>query len=249
MSNNQWKIATAWVQGRSHLTKNTPCQDRTFQLVENHKTGTFYGISLADGAGSCSHSDIGAEVVTNRILFFLKSNFSSLFKKNNIDEKVLVYIEKELKKISKQNNYDLKDLSSTLLFIAIKNDSFIIGHIGDGIIGVLNNENKISVISYPENGEFANSTYFTTSLKYEKRLKILKGTIKNSLGFILMSDGTGESLYDKKNKILIDINADIINWLENNSEKDVKDALNNNLKEVISQRTLDDCSIGIIRKD
>ena len=38
----------------------------------------------------------------------------------------------------------------------------------------------------------------------------------------------------------------IINWLKENSEEDVEKALYDNLKEVISQKTTDDCIIGII---
>lgn len=248
MKNRHWKIASAYTQGRSHIANNTPCQDRTFKLIKKHKTGTFYGLSLADGAGSCKYSDIGAEIATYESLIFLKSKFSFLFSKQDPAKYIISHIESKLKDKAKANGYNFNELSSTLLFIAIKNNQFIIGHIGDGVIGMLDGENKISTISQPENGEFANSTYFTTSLKYKTRLRIIKGNLKNSLGFILMSDGTEESLYDKKNKKLIDTNAIIINWLESNDEEDVEKALSNNLKDVISKKTTDDCSVGVIRR-
>lgn len=248
MSNHHWKIASAYVQGRGHVAKNVTCQDRTFKLIEKHEKGKFYGLSLADGAGTCEHSDIGAEIVTNKVLSFLKSNFTSLYRSKNISKNIIYNIEKELKTVATQNNLDFNSLSSTLLFVAIKNKKFIIGHIGDGVIGMLDNKNKISTISQPENGEFANSTFFTTSLKYKNRLRITKGTTKNCLGFILMSDGTEESLYDKKNKQLINTSGVIINWLKAHSEEDVENALYDNLKKEIAKKTLDDCSIGIIRK-
>ncbi len=63
-----------------------------------------------------------------------------------------------------------------------------------------------------------------------------------------MSDGTEESLYDKRIKKLIDTNKYIINWLKDNSEKKVEKALEQNLKNIFSKRTYDDCSIGIIRR-
>ena len=111
----------------------------------------------------------------------------------------------------------------------------------------LDNENNLKTISKPDNGEFSNSTFFTTSIKYKDRLRILKGTLKNSIGFVLMSDGSEESLYDKKMESLSDTNKIIINWLENNSEKSVEKALYNNLEQIISKQTSDDCSIGIMR--
>jgi serine/threonine protein phosphatase PrpC len=268
---NDWKVASSYIIGQGHISKNMPCQDRTFKLIDkkfikktikkrilkNRKPfkirkkildikNSFYGLSLADGAGSCKHSDIGAELISEKILRYIKVNFDNLFIDNNIRLILTTYIENELKKMT-NDDISFKDLSSTLLFVAIKNNQFIIGHIGDGVIGMLDNQNNIKTISKPENGEFSNSTFFTTSIKYPERLRILKGRIKNAVGFILMSDGAEESLYSKKEKNLSDINKTIINWLKNNSEKDVEKALYKNLEQIISKKTSDDCSIGIMR--
>ena len=268
---SSWKIASSYVIGQGHIAKNIPCQDRTFKLIDkkfikkeikrklfknrkaikiNRNTldykNSFYGLSLADGAGSCKHSDIGAELITKKILHYLKLNFDNLSKDENIRLTLTSYIENELKNRT-SNNILFKDLSSTLLFIAIKNNRFIIGHIGDGVIGMLDKKNNLKTISKPDNGEFSNSTFFTTSVKYQERLRILKGTLNNAIGFILMSDGVEESLYDKKEESLSDTNKIIINWLKHNTEKDVEKALYNNLEQILSKQTSDDCSIGIMR--
>lgn len=268
---NSWKIASSYIIGQGHILKNIPCQDRTFKLIDrkflkkvvkrkvfkNRKAikttikvidnqHSFYGLSLADGAGSCKHSDIGAELITKKILQYIKMNFDNLFKDENIRLTLLNYIENELQKRT-TDNISFKDLSSTLLFVAIKSNKFIIGHIGDGVIGMLDNENNLKTISKPDNGEFSNSTFFTTSTKYKERLRILKGRLKSADGFILMSDGAEDSLYDKKKESLSDTNKIIINWLESNAEKEVEKALYNNLEQVISKQTSDDCSIGIMK--
>jgi len=269
---NDWKIASSYIIGQGHISKNIPCQDRTFKLVDkkilkkvvkkkifkNRKAikttikvldnqNSFYGLSLADGAGSCKHSDIGAELMTKKILYYIKENFYSLFNDEDIRMTLINYIEDELKKRT-TTSISFKDLSSTLLFVAIKNNKFIIGHIGDGVIGMIDNKNNLKTISKPDNGEFSNSTFFTTSVRYKERLRILKGTLKNANGFILMSDGSEDSLYDKKKEILSDTNKIIINWLEDNSEKKVEKALYNNLAKIISKQTNDDCSIGIMKR-
>ena len=267
-----WKIASSYIVGQGHIVKNLPCQDRTFKLIDkkfikrkmkkkffkNKKAiittekiedyqNSFYGLSLADGAGSCKFSDIGADIVTKKILQYIKDNFDDLLKDNNLQLRLTEYIEKELQRTT-TDSITFKDLSSTLLFVAIKSNKFIIGHIGDGVIGMLDNENKIKTLSKPDNGEFSNSTFFTTSTNYVERLRLLKGTLKKSTGFILMSDGAEESLYDKQRECLSETNIGIINWLENNTEKDVEKALFDNLEQVISKRTSDDCSIGIMKK-
>jgi hypothetical protein len=267
-----WKIASSYIIGQGHISKNMPCQDRTYRLVDekfletkakrrifkNRKKirinkyiqdlkNSFYGLSLADGAGSCKYSDIGAELISKKILQYVNKNFEILFKNKDIRLVLTNYIENELQKIT-TNSITFKDLSSTLLFIAIKNNKFIIGHIGDGVIGMLDNKDNLKTISKPDNGEFSNSTFFTTSIKYKERLRILKGTLKSAVGFVLMSDGTEESLYNKKEESLSNTNKVIINWLRNNSEIDVEKALFSNLEQVISKQTNDDCSIGIMRK-
>lgn len=245
---NTWKLASAYVTGRGHLSKNIPCQDRTFELVSKHSTGVFYGLSLADGAGSYKLSDIGAEIVTKEILAYLKSNFSNLLQVKNTSKKIIKNIEEKLAIEAKNREIDIKELSSTLLFVVIKNDKFIVGHIGDGVIGVLNKDNKITVLSHPDNGEYSNSTFFTTTDSYPDRLRIIKGNIVDSTGFILMSDGSDESLYDYKTKELAAVNAEIINWLNVGSSKEVKSALESNLNKIIKHKTHDDCSLGILKK-
>lgn len=247
MTKKRWKLASAYVIGRGHCSKNLPCQDRTFELVKNHSTGTFYGLALADGAGSCKYSDVGAEIITEKILFFIKSNFSLLFKSNKISEDLLRYVDIVLNNVALEQNIEIKDLSSTLLFVALKEDKFIIGHIGDGVIGMLNKDNILHVLSHPENGEFSNSTYFTTSYNHPYRMRVKKGTIQNSIGFILMSDGSANSLYDMQYKKLAEINIDIINWLEKENSKIVSKALFENLENIIKKKTLDDCSLGVMR--
>ncbi len=245
---NDWKLASAYVTGRGHFAKNIPCQNRTSVLVNRHSTGVFYGLSLADGAGSYKFSDIGAEIITKEILTYLKSNFTNLLKVKSVSKKVIQHIEQILSVEEKNRAIDIKELSSTLLFIALKKDKFIAGHIGDGVIGVLDKNNNISVLSYPDNGEYSNSTFFTTSGNYPNRLRIIRGNIVDSTGFILMSDGSDESLYDSRTKKLMPVNAEIINWLNVGSSEEVNIALQSNLNDIIKQKTFDDCSLGILKK-
>jgi serine/threonine protein phosphatase PrpC len=242
-----WKIAHSEIQGQGHIKKNIPCQDKTAKLIDTkHHTGNFYGLALADGAGSVKNSDKGAEFITNKILKIVKNKFAVLFKHKKITEELLKIIESELEIYAKSISVDIKELSSTLMFVAIKNDKFIIGHIGDGLIGFLDN-NKLNILSMAENGEYSNSTFFTTSINYKNRLRIYKGELKKTAGFILMSNGSAESLFDKKTKKLASINTNIIDWLIDNSEDDVTKTLFSNLQNVISKKTADDCSIGIMR--
>lgn len=241
----QIRIASAYVQGRGHLIKNIPCQDKVFSINEN----SFSIIALADGAGSCKYSDKGAEIVTKKVSQIFKTNFNKLNRQEieKLQKYIISNLIIELNKYSKVNNISVNELASTLLFVAIKKEYYIVGHLGDGVIGYKDKENNINVLSHPHNGEYSNSTFFVTSKNAHNFLRIYKGKIDNIEGFILMSDGSEESLYDKKNRFLSSANLQMINWLDNNSSKQVSKALNNNLNNYIKKRTFDDCSIGILK--
>ena len=244
----KYKTADAYVQGKSHIKKDIPCQDRTYSL--NRKNMSI--ISLSDGAGSRKYSDIGATIVTKEIPDLLYKNFNRLYDSDPIQaQKYIVYslvrlLEKKVLKMNqeKKEKITIKDLASTLLFVAVKGEKFIAGHIGDGVIGYIKNEEAL-VLSKPENGEFSNVTYFLNKKTWQK-LKLFKGKLEGISGFILMSDGPESSLYNKSNNSLSKINKTMIKWLDSYSSKQVAKALKENISEFLTKRTTDDCSINLL---
>ncbi|WP_169940348.1 PP2C family serine/threonine-protein phosphatase [Campylobacter sp. RM15925] len=253
-------MAKATHIGSSHEKQKKSCQDavysiqsrntRTICKIKNRlmmkQACSFTGISLADGAGSSVYSDIGAQHITKSILQKIERDFNWIYN-NIVAEKFLLdFVENEIKNLALQHCCAIKDLSSTLLFVCIKFNKCIVGHIGDGVIGVLRkNNNTVDVLSYPKNGEFANSTFFTTSTDFNDRLRLFMFNLKDELGFILLSDGSSESLYDKKNMLLSQAVYKIINMPKNYSNHE--SILNNEVMPKIASRTDDDCSIAIIR--
>ena len=53
------------------------------------------------------------------------------------------------------------EFSSTLLFVGVKDNRYLVGHIGDGLIGYFEG-NNVKTLSYPENGDSPNKTFFIT---------------------------------------------------------------------------------------
>ncbi len=199
------KTVQAYVQGTRHVRQGKVCQDRTAFLNENN----VYAVALSDGAGSPQYtfSEYGAEVVTDTVTRFFCKNFDRFYEGKDERELAMVLIAvllKELKKKSEELGADsVVRLSSTLLSAAVKDDKVIICHLGDGAIGAVTAEDS-RVISCPENGEFANSTYFVTGNKAAEHLKIIRKTIQDELGFFLMSDGTADYCYDDRNNCFRD---------------------------------------------
>ncbi|TLD84771.1 protein phosphatase 2C domain-containing protein [Helicobacter trogontum] len=143
-----------------------------------------------------------------------------------------------------------KDLTSTLLFAAIKGNQCLTGHLGDGAIGGLYGD-KLQCISNPDNGEHANETYFVTTEYAEKVLKISKGNIheKNITAFVLMSDGSTEGLYSKKDKKFIEALQKHILAIREGQDKDKKQKdIETLIEKVKNEKSYDDCSIAVLVK-
>ena len=242
---NVFRIAGASTIGTSHIKNEKPCQDKFFsKKIKNVAT-----ISLADGAGSCSKSDIGAEICTRYIVDFLCNNFDKTFLQSDLEisEEILKGVRKSLQNMSDELNAPLKDFSSTLLFVAVKGNKFLAGHIGDGLIGSFD-ESGSQVFSPPENGEFSNQTFFITMGDAKDHLRIYKGNLNSTLGFILMSDGSYESLFDTQKNELTDANSTFFSWLvdKKNSIEKIEKSLEETLINKFTQRTFDDCSIILL---
>lgn len=239
------KIAGATSQGRGHISKNIPCQDKIFSV----KHGNYAFIGLADGAGSCRYSDIGAAFVLKETNKILKKKFDRFFlsEYSSVNFDILSYIKLRLQIYSKNKRLEYKELSSTLLCVAVKDNRFISIHLGDGVIGYIKRDQELKVLSDPSNSEYANATYFVTSPDAKHFLKLYKGELNDIGGFILMSDGTEESLYNKKGKFLAQAVKSMFDWLDKFKELEVSAALKDNLDSVIKQKTTDDCSLIILR--
>lgn len=239
------EFAGAIVKGIAHAENNLPCQDYIFSKTSNNATA----IALADGAGSYKKTEVGAKISTEFVSNFICDNFQTLFKENNnkIAEKLLNGIRSKL--TAKARELNLKtanhDLGSTLLFVAVHNNQYLAGHLGDGVIGYFENQ-KPEVLSKPDNdGKY---TFLTTSKNAQSHFRIYKGEIDNIHGFILMSDGTCDSLYEKENNKLVSVNTTMLEWLQENERISVEREMYNTIKDVFLEKSDngDDCSINLL---
>ena len=240
-----WKIAGASIAGSSHTKNDTPCQDFIYSLTMEEATC----IALADGAGSCKYSDIGAKISCIAITEHFTADFDRLFSLSTIEilRYIIHFIRTRIGRKASMLETNKMELSSTLLFLAIKGDKFLLGHIGDGVIcGELNG--KLVLLSAPENGEFANTTYFVTSRNYKEHFRILRGNASDYTSFFLMSDGAAEALFHKKEQFFSPALKTFSSWLDKYQSNEVSAAIKSNMKNLFPKHTSDDCSIIIAHK-
>ena len=156
-------------------------------------------------------------------------------------------ISESLQQIAGQYDCQLKDMASTLLAVAVKDERYIILHLGDGVIGYCK-EGVLKVASAPNNGEFANTTVFTTSSDACSQMKVFRGLLNGINGFVLMSDGPEACLYDKKNNELANGLLQILEDASGEDLKEVSEGIEEAMDTVITKHTLDDCSLAFMVK-
>ncbi|MDP9694459.1 UNVERIFIED_ORG: hypothetical protein J2X79_002018 [Arthrobacter globiformis] len=236
------------VRGRGHEIDGTRGQDRTQYLSR----GGVEAICLADGAGSASHSEFGAQAVADEGCAALVEQFEQLVASVDGGQIKIELLERLLAKVNmlaERHGRDVHDFASTFLGVAVSGDKFLGAHVGDGVIGYLK-DGELRVISAPDNSEFANQTTFVTSHGAAGSMRLFRGSLQGVAGFILMSDGAGHSLFNARTrqlaaaceKLIVAVGSAPARLSQNSKHKkqwrkfiDVR----------VRNATKDDCSIGV----
>ena len=238
-------------------------------------------MALADGAGSAKFSHYGAYLAVSKAAEIIAAKFNEAFQEKTAEsfsENLVSYLQRQLIGLSKiginldeieRAAYnkpsrdtqllvpcDTRELSSTLLLVAINNGRYLAAHLGDGVIGVerctTNGKRAIETLSKPDNGEFSNVTVFTTSAMAKNSMRIYTGQLDNLCsqvtGFILMSDGPEHALYRKSTNTLAPACSKLIQACHNFKKDSAEEKLESTLRNVIAKKTSDDCSIAILAR-
>lgn len=265
-----WIGVGARCVGTSHKATGTPCQDAVGAIVDDNGVSV---IVLADGAGSAKYSHYGAAYVVGRAAELAIEHYDEAFRTsaspNKFKRKLIEQLQIELARMATNGfvvtdsdgngslvKCDTRELASTLLLVAVKSNSFIAVHVGDGVIGAEVSrfgQRRLEVIGRPENGEFANETIFVTSSVAVEDSKVETGSIlerhRGVEGFIVMSDGPEAALYEKRANRLAPSCSKLLRAASELDEEDMNAQLRHTLEDVISQKTSDDCSIGILVRE
>lgn len=183
-----WRWASASVIGTSHIRKGDRLQD-AYAVAEFGNGGILAVVS--DGAGSAEFGAYGAWLTCR----FLSVRFREWARTNPhlpTDEELADWIDELRDRISvtaTQQESTPRQFAATLATIVVTSDEAVTLHIGDsGIVGRKGSE--WDVLCWPENGEYASTTYFVTD-DPEPRLNITRHPSEYD-AFALFSDGVGD---------------------------------------------------------
>ena len=165
-SRRTWKGAAAARAGPSHTAAGTPCQDRA-ALIQT--AGGVLMAAVADGAGSSSEAEAGADTAVRAALAELERQLGETGKtENTAPGRVLEALRSAVQAAhdgvlarSQEEETPLRHYHTTLLLAVHTGETLGTAHIGDGGIVAARGEGY-RLVSPPQQGEYANQTRFVT---------------------------------------------------------------------------------------
>jgi serine/threonine protein phosphatase PrpC len=179
----RWRWAAASRIGTSHQRLGTRKQD-----AYGVRLGRALCAVVSDGAGSASHGGQGATLVSRYLLLAFKRWFLDHDHLPD-DEDIQCWIDDlrdQLSAIAAKHEVTRRQFAATLVMLVVLDDQLLTLQIGDSAL-VGRKNSAWEALVWPENGEFASTTFFVTD-DPEARLHIARHAFEHD-AFALFSDG------------------------------------------------------------
>jgi len=225
-----WKMVAASKRGRSHAHVGS-CRDDDFAIKISTEQA-WHLLAVADGAGSSEYSREGARIIVNNSLEIIETQLQQVdesltelmngwqqdpTQENEQALKQLLYdvfspaiidsVEK-LTALAKADEKAYRDYYSTLLIAAHKplaNGQFTIAYwVGDGVLGIYQQQEKIHLLGEGDSGEYAGQTRFLDddACEPEDLMNRIRFSFdKDFTALVLMSDGITDPLFETDNRL------------------------------------------------
>lgn len=161
-------------------------------------TNCFY-CCMSDGASFCPKAKAVAWcTVDNAEKILRKENSGCINQKNGnrIAKEIILNIRSSLYQYATKNDLNFDELCSTLIIFCInlETNEYMIIHIGDGLVGNIDDKDSVKMLSFPQNGITSSYTYFCNNDNvFEKSLRIYYGKIERNSSVIVATDGVYEN--------------------------------------------------------
>lgn len=195
-----WRIFAASAKGSSHAASGQPCQDAS--AFARHDDWLI--AVVCDGAGSAASSHVGASMVSQATVQALAARGDELPLADETDigtlvTSVLAGARDALAQHACVEQAELADYATTVVGVVMGPRHGWFFHVGDGV-GVAQHEDG-ATLALPENGEYANETFFLTGARWREHLRMLP-IARPARSILLMSDGAMPFVMAKGNQAL-----------------------------------------------
>lgn len=193
------KILNYLGRGILHERQGLPCQDAIGYAA--HENGNVV-LALADGAGGSKYAQEAAQANVDALIGYFREHPAAAFRTLEPREGARAVISAcldQLRLLARElEGCQSADLCATLLFALWDGEVLTLGHLGDGMILVLDTNGRRSLLSPPERrGEDPMGTWFTVSPGADAHLRLYHCSAEQSGGFLMTSDGACGMLQSK----------------------------------------------------
>lgn len=198
-----WRVFAAAAIGKSHIDAGTPCQDAFAQRVD----GDVLVACVCDGAGSQALSHEGAQSASRDIVEQLAARLGAEPRLRLADAATVkaavadavAAARASLERRASDEGVPLASFSATVVGAVAGADGGFFFHVGDGVCAAVPADAaQPDLVSLPENGEYANETYFLTGDEWREHLRVENFAVP--VGTVaLMSDGAAPFVMAKGN--------------------------------------------------
>ncbi len=192
-----WRVFAASTTGKRNLDAGAAGQDSSHCVV----TDDGLVAVVCDGAGSVREGGVGADFIARALAEELSSCLRTAPLEPPMPSEAgtglaatiqgsVEAVRKRLADLAASRELALHDFSCTLVGCVASASGGCFFHIGDGF-AILQGPAGDSVLSQPENGEYADETYFVTDESWKEHLRLTALPAPEHGAVIgLMSDGT-----------------------------------------------------------
>lgn len=201
-----WKVFAAAAIGKSHIDGGIPCQDAFAQNV----VGETLVAVVCDGAGSQPFSHVGASSVSAAVVegFSQRLACGEALCALGADAfaalagEIVAQARAAIEARAVADGHELGHYACTLVGAVADGERGFFFHIGDGQAVMDGRDASLPpLMSLPENGEYANETYFVTGEAWREHLRITP-IDRAQRAIVLMSDGAAPFVMTKGNAAL-----------------------------------------------
>ena len=189
---DSWRWVGASVRGTSHVGGGLPCQDASaIRQFEHAAHGAVLVLACADGAGSASMSQVGSLLAVRSVVRTVANFVADGHGVRDIDDGILrrwfEVAAADLQEEADEAERPIGDYACTLLCAIVDQHAAAYAQLGDGAI-VAGCGDDVAPVFWPQQGEFANSTFFITSPRHLELVQTrTHGEVPERIA--LMSDG------------------------------------------------------------
>lgn len=179
---NQWRYARASVIGSAHLNQQTACQDRFLcRVIETNSDGEILIAAVADGAGSTTDGQTGAEIAceffAEQIAAFLASANASVNSLNEDFGKLWIsYFQAKITAVARENSKTTRDYASTFIAAIVGATGAVFYQVGDGgaVFSASGKAESYQFAIEPTESEYVNMTDFLTDETAANSLRFVR---------------------------------------------------------------------------